>query len=345
MQLRRSQVEAEALQAVEAVLAGGRVEDARIECKADWPDENKARQLAGHANTARGEPIIWLVGVDEKNHSLTRPSPIDPADWWSRMSKRFDQAAPEMFDVTVHLGEGRTVTALAFMTDQVPYVVTAGGEEGRVEREVPVRAGTRTRSAYRHELLRMLFPSISIPQSFITAAVLQGSYEEEDPPRGRLSLWMRLFFEFPGGTTTMLPANRMQARLDFDVESLAMPASDSVRMFFETGEYSTSPKTFGVQGRSDGIVITGPGATDITAETSIDPAWYNRIYRVRTVQMRCSLGIAGSDRRLQLSAILRRGRSPGNRPEDPVWGFEEPLEDPWDPDEGEPEGDYQADLG
>jgi hypothetical protein len=87
----------------------------------------------------------------------------------------------------------------------------------------------------------MLFPSISIPQSFITAAVLQGSYEEEDPPRGRLSLWMRLFFEFPGGTTTMLPANRMQARLDFDVESLAMPASDSVRMFFETGEYSTSP--------------------------------------------------------------------------------------------------------
>jgi hypothetical protein len=46
MQLRRIQIEARAVQAVEAVLAGGRIEDDLIECKADWPDESKVRQLA-----------------------------------------------------------------------------------------------------------------------------------------------------------------------------------------------------------------------------------------------------------------------------------------------------------
>lgn len=64
--MRIQQVEEKVLNAVETVLAGGSVEDSRIECKSDWPSVDKVRQLAGHANAARGETIIWIIGIDEK---------------------------------------------------------------------------------------------------------------------------------------------------------------------------------------------------------------------------------------------------------------------------------------
>jgi hypothetical protein len=194
MQLRRMQIEARAVQAVEAVLAGGRVEDDLIECKADWPDESKVRQLAAHANAARGEPIIWLIGVDEKNHQVTKPRDIDPADWWAVMSKRFDEVFPELLHTTVHVDEGKTVVALAFTTDQAPYVITTGTQEGRAEREVPIRVATGTRSAHRHDLIRMLARLVTVPQAFpikVTARADVGGVGETYPFR----LEAMVFFE------------------------------------------------------------------------------------------------------------------------------------------------------
>ena len=214
MQLRRIQIEARALQAVEAVLAGGRVEDDLIECKADWPDESKVRQLAAHANAARGEPIIWLIGVDENSHHLTKCRDIDPADWWVVMSKRFDEVSPELLHITLHVDEGSTVAALGFTTDQAPYVITTGAQ-GRVEREVPIRVATATRSARRHDLLRMLAPVITVPQAFLIKASVRLLVAEKRAP-WELRLEAMVFFEHSGVGDVMLPTHQMWARIEFD---------------------------------------------------------------------------------------------------------------------------------
>ena len=56
-------------------------EDARVELKADWIDESKmARRLAGHANAANGEHVLWLFGVDEKAEKGRRVPGVQPAE-------------------------------------------------------------------------------------------------------------------------------------------------------------------------------------------------------------------------------------------------------------------------
>src|SRR6266536_553496 len=56
-------IEGRVLNLVERVLNGARIEDFRVECKGTWPSAAKAaRQIAGHANAARGEPILCISG-------------------------------------------------------------------------------------------------------------------------------------------------------------------------------------------------------------------------------------------------------------------------------------------
>src|SRR6266498_182530 len=65
-------IEGRVLNLVERVLNGARIEDFRVECKGTWPSAAKAaRQIAGHANAARGEPILWIIGLDEDNNRVT----------------------------------------------------------------------------------------------------------------------------------------------------------------------------------------------------------------------------------------------------------------------------------
>ncbi|PYS76160.1 MAG: hypothetical protein DMF66_16260 [Acidobacteria bacterium] len=53
---------------VEQIRCGQPNEDARVELKAAWPNDayKAARQIAAHANPAGGEPILWVIGVDQK---------------------------------------------------------------------------------------------------------------------------------------------------------------------------------------------------------------------------------------------------------------------------------------
>ena len=61
------QIESWALRVIDCVKRGQPNEDFLVELKRDWIDEAKAaRRIAGHANAARGENILWLIGFDEK---------------------------------------------------------------------------------------------------------------------------------------------------------------------------------------------------------------------------------------------------------------------------------------
>lgn len=142
---------------VAAVLSNQSVEDSRVELKSTWiPADKAAPRLAGHANASRGTPILWLIGVDEKNQSLADVDPKERENWYTSVQKCFDGFAPRLVvDVNVRINNS-TVIALYFETHQeAPYVVKTG-QGGFPELVVPWREGTRLRAARRDELLRIL---------------------------------------------------------------------------------------------------------------------------------------------------------------------------------------------
>ena len=142
-----------ALEIVEAVLSGKPGEDSRVECKASWMDAKSiARQFAGHANAAKGESILWLVGVNDKAGVITGADRKELANWYPQLVKEFEGIAPCLTtDVNIEL-EGKTVVALLFETTNAPFIIKVPGSD---RLEIPWRQGTRTRSATRAEILRI----------------------------------------------------------------------------------------------------------------------------------------------------------------------------------------------
>lgn len=64
--MRPVEIESWALSVIQQVESRQPNEDARVEMKTNWIEHFKAaRQIAGHANAARGDPILWLIGVDQ----------------------------------------------------------------------------------------------------------------------------------------------------------------------------------------------------------------------------------------------------------------------------------------
>jgi hypothetical protein len=157
--MRQAEIEFWALGVIAAITEGRRVEDSRVELKAQWPDPIKAaRRIAGHANAARGEEFLWLLGVDEEK-GVVGVNPDDLANWWAATAAYFDGPVPAMTPVTIYQGS-TIVLALQIDSVSAPFVVrnpvfgTAGG--GPVEFEVPWREMTSTRSARHSDLIRLL---------------------------------------------------------------------------------------------------------------------------------------------------------------------------------------------
>ena len=113
------QIEAWAIRVLELVENKQNVEDTRVELKTEWPTEmNKvARQIGGHANAARGEPILWLIGVDERAGKVIGAPPSEFANWYPAVGKEFEGTAPECIHLNVP-HNGVTVPALLFETDR-----------------------------------------------------------------------------------------------------------------------------------------------------------------------------------------------------------------------------------
>jgi hypothetical protein len=352
MTIRRQQLEARVIQIVDLVLAGGRVEDDLVECKAAWPDPGKrqiARQLAGHANGARGEPILWLIGLDEKAHSLTHSEPVEVASWWSSVAKWFDGAIPDLTDVVVHVGERRAVRALYFTTDLAPYLITGGGETGALEREVPIRDGTRTRSARRDELLRLLIPAVASPAAHVLSATVQisrGSAIAGRPPYMEVWLNAKVFFEQPGtpsGVVT-LPRHMMRGRIDFtgsglDPVLLSLGYHDSpglprpgIPMMGPRDNapivVASGPVVHGVERRPDAVVVTGPDALEVRSSTTLDGDLLSLFPQDVPVEVRLSFGVAGIDRRVQLEVQLDPEADEDNKLRR-AWKLDVADDDPW----------------
>ncbi len=77
-----SQFEVKVVDLVDRVVSGSRVEDGNVECKSDGPANHAkaARQLAGLANASGSDFVIWIIGLDEDDHTVFDRSPAEPAD-------------------------------------------------------------------------------------------------------------------------------------------------------------------------------------------------------------------------------------------------------------------------
>ncbi len=120
--MKATEIEANVLRIVGRVAAGDPVEDARVELKSEWPDPIKAaRRLAGHANAAAGEPILWIIGLDE-TRGVVGAEKEEVANWLPQVEQQFDQLAPGVYDLNVPV-ENKTLVALSVETERAPFVV------------------------------------------------------------------------------------------------------------------------------------------------------------------------------------------------------------------------------
>jgi hypothetical protein len=214
-----AQVEMRTLDIVERALRGAPIESALVECKATWPDAIKAaRRLAGHANAARGEPILWVVGIDEKARSAPGVARHELADWITQVGACFLGEMPDLrFDLPVQTPVDTTVMALYFETMRIPYVVRnpVAGQPGGgpVESEIPWRYGTRIRSARHEDVLSMLRPVQHVPDVDVISADLSASRTvmRDSQPGLQWSLDMRLYTAPASSERLVIPFYRCRA--------------------------------------------------------------------------------------------------------------------------------------
>ena len=158
---------------INAVLDGRPVEDTRVELKSEWIDKYEAaRRIAGHANAARGEPIVWILGIDEKARQITGVDAHEMDSWIKGVEKHFDDDAPRLVaDLNIHR-ENKTIVVLYFETHHGTRFVIKNPNGGSPQFEVPWRSATGIRSAKRVDLLQILLPISRIPHVRVTSAEL-----------------------------------------------------------------------------------------------------------------------------------------------------------------------------
>jgi hypothetical protein len=147
------------------VASGKPFEDSRTEIKREWPQDHykAARQIAGLANAARGNHVVWIIGLDE---SLGVVGALDTevSDWWGKVCASFASGfAPRLHSLIVPYESGKVLIGLSFDTSRAPFVVNT--PTGKLpHREVPWREANSTRTATRADLLRILVPIQQVPE-------------------------------------------------------------------------------------------------------------------------------------------------------------------------------------
>ena len=100
------------------------IEDSQVEVKREWPSDHTktARQLGGHCNAARCDPVLWIIGLDEECGVIGASGKNLP-DWLAQVRSHFESLHPELErDLNVPVDD-QTVVALVFGTDRAPFVV------------------------------------------------------------------------------------------------------------------------------------------------------------------------------------------------------------------------------
>ena len=312
----KAEVEARARAIVSAARAGQLSEDDYAELKRELPDPGKTvRQLAGMANRANGENFLYLIGVDESDGSIHALDGQDPADWWARVEKRFHEGSPSLIKhLNVEFTPGETFTVLEFESTNAPYMIATGGSP---DLEFPIRVGTRTRTARRHEVLAMVAQQQSGAAVLVLSASLLASWhasqtyvttdlgEEEIPEQNRLAGVANLFVEPERQDAMLLPLHLMSGTLSGNGKSYSVTPTPEFNEMAPSA--STETPTFGTRATHEGIVITGPGRCSITFSIQTDQNMESEWTNVDAWTLSLRFGIARSSRFVTTSVTIRSG--------------------------------------
>lgn len=237
----------------------------RIELKRDWPPaERAARRLAGHANAARGDSILWLIGVDEKI-GVVGASANELSNWWAKVASCFEGVSPDLTDLVVPFN-GKSVLALSFATDRAPFLVrNVASVGGGVEFEVPWREATAVRSARRSDLLRILVPRQKLPQIEVLKLACSGS-ENDNRTLGYAFAWslqVSLYVIPPDERLVVLPIHRCEAYLE--VESARTWEALAHLSFNNSYGWGNRTGSATIEATMNEAVISGPGRLEFKA--------------------------------------------------------------------------------
>jgi hypothetical protein len=273
--MRSHEIEAWALRVIDRVLADKPVEDFRVELKGDWIDGHKAaRRIAGHANAAGGESILWIIGIEEKS-GLTDIKAADFATWWAGVQSRFDGLSPTVRELHLEVS-GKALVALLFETDRAPFLVKnpAGGE---ISREVPWREATAVRSATRNDLVKVLSPSALMPDFEILYADVAIRDVKDNHPSGGMrrviQLHSQIYVTPLRPERQVFPFHRASARvtnpsttkeiLTFTDIDLTVPVTPTMAAH----GFGTTSST--LQASTSELIIDGPGLFEFRSRITI----------------------------------------------------------------------------
>jgi hypothetical protein len=335
----RLQLEARVLAIFDAVRTGGAVEDGLVELKADWPDpQSAARKLAAHANSARGEDVLWVVGLDESS-GLHETTAVEVADWWPQVRSCFDEVAPTLTDLVVHTGQGR-LHALLFDTSLSPFVIKNSmyGKPGAgpVEREIPWRDGTAVRTARRSDLIRLLAPAQKLPEIEVLSASARARVTPGDDYRERagdtlrggehLMWYFRLeMYAIPAvGTLAVLPLHRTVVEFAVGDDPFVVTNGEDSRYYppstssFTRGGLEQKPDSASVDATTSEAIVHLAGRVNFRTDhaeriRNLDPGV--------TVRLRFTVHPVHTERSVQLNLVL--SPAPPENDGSPRWTFRE----------------------
>lgn len=277
--MRKTDIEFWALRIIDRVEKGQPVEDSRVELKADWIEPSKAaRRIAGHANAAHGETILWLIGVDEKQGAKG----VDYnnfADWFNVVKSQFDGLPPDSISINVPY-QGITVVAVIFETDRAPYVVK-NPSGGIPQFEVPWRENTSVRSANRAELLRILVPHQRIPLIETLSGKLTARNSVKDGI-WRWSLELQLYVASMLNSAIAIPFHKCSGTLELDRYIPPTPLAEIALRppplwngpFGRLAATETSrpqPDSLTIDGTRNELIVQGPGKFQLNASCVTAP--------------------------------------------------------------------------
>jgi len=275
------QIENWALRIVDCVKNGQPNEDFLVELKSDWIDKYKAaRRVAGHANAAQGQNILWLIGVDEKN-GVQGVNENDLASWYSTIESFFDGLSPSMTPLNISI-DNKTIVALLFDTTRAPFLVknpNYGSQGVSIEYEVPWRENTSIRTARRNDLIRLLVPLTKLPEVEILDGYLSKTLDSENeikeypifhevtghPIFDELILSLDLYITPNDQNRLVIPFHK--CKVEFRIPNVQPFISTYLELSEATG-LTNSIDTLTVQSTSSEMIITGPGKVCLKASAN-----------------------------------------------------------------------------
>jgi hypothetical protein len=211
MMMRTAEIQAWVQRFAERTRAGHQEEQSSVELKAGWErPEDAALRIAGHANAARGEPVLWVIGLDPKGNAVPTDH-SELAHWWPNVQRHFDDGvAPSMLHHVVVPLDGGNVVALLFDTEAAPFVIKCSDGTTRV----PFREGLRVSGIRRRQLVQMLAPTVRVPSVELLYArfVAMGEVNRNGTQPSYGWRFVARLYVVPNGGPVHFPAHRQHLR-------------------------------------------------------------------------------------------------------------------------------------